>query len=134
LESYTKNLKYPEIEYVDGASLSDGKPTTSSNSSKISIIIDNKIGIYAENNPESCYKIKSNSKRMKMISQLFLKDKVTLSELKKESNQPATLIMKEIKQINLNFRQKLNMAYDLIIHIPTGGYSLNKDRFDIKPL
>ncbi len=132
IDFYTKLFKYPETEYEDF--IENFYDSALITSSKISITLDPRKGIYRSDNPESNYPIKSDSKRALIISHLCHNDKASILELEKETKQPNTLTMKEIKQINLNFRKKLNVAYDLIIKIPTGGYSLDKDRFEIKTL
>lgn len=42
------------------------------------------------------------------------------------------ILSKEIDEINKNFRKKLELKSDLIIHRETGGYSLNSDEYNIK--
>ncbi len=99
---------------------------------KRKIIIDDKKGIYRDDNPELNYKIKKDSKRFQIINFLIAKDKTAISEMEKEVKQEPTLIIKEIKKINELFRTQLKVSDDLVIHYPTGGYALNKDEFEIR--
>ncbi len=128
LEEYLKNLKYPETQFFGEADYLNGAVSAPS---KIFIVVDEKKGIYKKDKPENCYKIKIPSKRFSVIKYLTQKDKVSVSELGKETGQEPTLILKEIKNINSAFRKELSVAYDLITHADTRGYSLNRDKFDI---
>ncbi len=121
---YTLQFKYPETEL--GYEEKEIMPT------KIFIIVDGKKGIYQEDGQGGSYKIKIPSKRMELIKLVGFKNKIIISEIEKELNQKQTLIIKEINKINEIFRTKLSVVDDLIIHIPTSGYTLNKDCFNIK--
>ncbi len=101
---------------------------------KIVIIIDDMKGIYRQDNPELCYTLGNNSKRKKLINYLFLKDRAFLSDIETSTNRVGRkeLIMKEIREINDLFRKNLKVNEDLIYSIPTDGYCLNKDKFDIR--
>lgn len=105
-------------------------PTTS----KIIIVIDDKKGIYRGDNKDLCYEIEYGSERQKLIAYLFPKDRVSLSDIEIQTNRTGKkeLIMKEIRQINDLFRTKLDLNKDLISSLPTGGYCLSKDEFDIR--
>lgn len=127
IEAYHKGLKYPDGESEGQEDILPRKGPI-----KISITIDKKKGIYKSENIENCYKIKSSSKRFSLIEKLLHKDNVSINELEENTAQTASLIMKEIKDINTNFRKKLSVGYDLITHINTGGYELNKEMFDIR--
>jgi len=129
MESYTKRLKYPETEYLNHSELMEPIHVLPS---KITINIDPNKGIYKPDNLEFCYKIKNPSKRFDLIQQLIHKDKVFIGVIEENTGQKSSLIIKEIKDINSNFRKKLYIGYDLIIHINTGGYAINRDMFNIQ--
>jgi hypothetical protein len=101
---------------------------------KIAIIFDDKKGIYRQDNKDLCYEIEYGSERQKLISYLFPKDRASLFDIETDTNREgkSELIMKEIRKINSLFRTKLDVNEDLIFSIPTGGYCLNKDKFDIR--
>jgi len=126
IEFYTKRMKYPEIEYEE---FIDSNELTAP--AKICIIINSSRGIFRENNPELCYPLRTSTNRMKIILCLLHKERVSISELGKKTQQERTLVSKEIRQINSNFREKV-IDDDLIVRLPTNGYSLNRDKFDIK--
>ncbi len=98
---------------------------------KILVIVDSKKGIYREDNNLS-YDIKNPSKRLDIIYLLCEKETVYIKDIEEKTKQTNTLIMKEISKINSLCREKLKLAYDFIIHNPTGGFSLNRDNFSIK--
>ena len=125
LESYTKILKYPEIEYEE---FLDPNPTVPT---KTCIRINSSRGIFKENSPELCYPLKTSTSRMKIIQCLLHKDRISLSELGKKTKQAHGLISKEIREINSNFRKKV-IDDDFITRLPTNLYSLNRDKFDVK--
>lgn len=131
LESYAKALKYPETQYLDDydyLNMETSKPT------KIQIVIDDKKGIYKSDKPESCYKIQNPSARFDIVKSLFSEDKISLSKLSEiAKHKSSSLTIKEVKKINDCFRKALSLGIgsDLIISINTGGYSLNRDKFDI---
>lgn len=129
LETYTRNLKYPETEFLDD--LDHGQ--TSITSVKLPIAFNLNRGIYREDKHEMHYPIKDTSKRFIIIKHISRKDKTPVSELEKATGQKSTVIIKEIREINSNFKKELSVNDDLIIRIDTGGYSLNRDKFDIKP-
>lgn len=129
IEWYLKQLKYPETEFIDEHDYVYSNQT--SVVSKTVLILDKKRGIYKKDNLKYCYSIKHNSKRMAVLFLVIQKDRVSVSEIKKETNQTETLVMKEIKALNGAFRKKLVITDDLIIRLETGGYSLNKDKFDL---
>jgi hypothetical protein len=102
------------------------------NNLKIKIIIDDKKGIFKADNDKLTYPIERKSKRMTIIKHLLTKDTISLHELMTITGQTDTVVMKSITEINQLFREKLKVAYDLILKNPTGGYSLNKTDFDIR--
>jgi hypothetical protein len=99
---------------------------------KTLITIDKQKGIYKGIDFMSAYQLEHGTKRETLILSLCKKDRVGIAEIQKETGQVPSMIIKEIKNINSIFRKKLLVADDLILSIPTGGYSLNKDRFDIE--
>ena len=103
-------------------------------SSKIHIIIDSKKGIYQANNDKRSYKIDKISKRLKLIKYLAIKDNCRIWELEGFLHQTKSSIITAIAGINKKFRESTDLVEDLVIHIDTGGYSLNKDVFDIEIL
>lgn len=129
IENYLLQFKYPETEYEEFDEYGESKSAVLS---KDTIVIDDRKGIYREANQKLCYPLKSGSKRNTIVFYLLHNDKASISELEKETDQSSTLVVKEIKAINATFRKKLNLAYDLIIRFDTGGYSLNRDKFEIK--
>jgi len=99
---------------------------------KIKIYLDDNKGIYQVDKPDLSYPLKKISKRYKLIQCLISKDSISIYELSETIHQTKELTMKEISSINKLFRQKLSIPHDLIVHIATGGYSLNKYTFDIE--
>lgn len=129
IETYLLQFKYPETEYEEFDEYGESKSAVLS---KDTIVIDDRKGIYREGSSKLCYPLKGGSKRNTIVFYLLHNDKASISELEKETDQSSTLVVKEIKAINATFRKKLNLAYDLIIRFGTGGYSLNRDKFEIK--
>ncbi len=103
-------------------------------SSKIHIIIDSKKGIYQAGNDKLSYKIDKISKRLKLIKYLAVKDNCRISELEGAMDQTKSSLITAIAGINKMFRKETGLVDDLVIHIDTGGYSLNKEIFDIEIL
>lgn len=132
LEIYTKNYKYPETEFLDDSDYMQMYQTDPT-PSKLTIAFNLNKGIYREDKKELSYPIKDTSKRFVIIKHVSRKNKVSIKELEKATNQKSTLIIKEISEINSNFKKELSVNDDLIIRIDTGGYSLNREKFDIKP-
>ncbi len=124
------NLKYP---YYKIESFFEGQEEVpwAEIPDKISITIDKKKGIYKIDNPSKIYKIKIPSKKFSLIDILLKKEKISLSNLSKELSQTSTVVMKAVKEINVNLKENLSISDDLIIRLDTSGYSLNKDSFDI---
>ena len=109
------------------------KPLTVENS-KINIIIDSKKGIYQASNDKLSYKIDKISKRLKLIKYLAVKDNCRISELEGAMNQTKSSLITAIAGINKMFRKETGLVDDLVVHIDTGGYSLNKEIFVIEIL
>lgn len=98
---------------------------------KISIILDNRKGIYQEDNDQKAYGIGKGTKRFKLIK--FLKTKeCKISILADYLHQENQAIMTSILDINRLFREKAEQSFDLILHNDTIGYFLNTDKFEIK--
>jgi hypothetical protein len=100
---------------------------------KIKIVIDDRKGIYRRTDKgEFCYTIKNPSNRFTVINSLQGKDRVKVSEMEAHTGQEDKIIRASIKNINKLFRKMVDVPYDLILHLGTGGYSLNTDQFDIR--
>ncbi len=62
------------------------------------------------------------------------KEKTFLLEIKdKFYRGDGELAIQEIRKINMQFRNKLKVNNDFIIHLNTSGYSINRDDFQIQP-
>ncbi len=99
--------------------------------SKIGIVIDDDKGIYRSDDDTQFYAISRTSMRLKLVKYLATKDNCGIGELEKITEQTTHVTMKSVPEINKLFREKLNLTDDLILRPNTGGYSLNKDVFDI---
>lgn len=90
-------------------------------------------GIYFDRvNKSPSYPI--SGKRAKLV-QLLITEKLSASQLCQIlSYKTESLLSKEIEGINANFRSMLEQAHDLVTHLPTGGYVLNTDRYNIQVL
>ncbi|MBT4209583.1 MAG: hypothetical protein HOE19_01565 [Candidatus Komeilibacteria bacterium] len=99
---------------------------------KKKVFISTRNGIYQnEKTKKPSYAIKGN-KRPKIIT--ILKDgrkdiNILCQTIGYKSNQMPS---KEIKEINSHFKNKLKLKDDLIIRLPTGGYDLNREKYNIK--
>lgn len=92
------------------------------NKTKINISKDK--GIYINDNLK--YAIRRGSKReMLLMSLRGAKTSLKISDMK--INNP----IKEIREINNNFKTNLEIDNDLIVHIDTGGYRLNYNDLEI---
>ncbi len=70
-------------------------------------------------------------KRMVLVKSLengFLTGPLLIAILKTRY----TVVTTAVNEINRHFQEKLNLHYKLIEKVPTGGYRLNYDRYDIK--
>lgn len=108
------------------------KTELQSNKTRLQIIIDDRKGIYENNNPKLSYGIKKNSKRSNLIKHLISKDNCGIAELENLTHQTTDVTIRCVSEINRLFREKLQLTDDLILHLNTGGYSLNKEVFDIR--
>ena len=98
---------------------------------KIRIVIDERKGIFQAGKEQAAYGIEKNSKRMKHIKHLNSKDNCGITELEDITHQTTSVTIKAVTGINKLFRESLHLTDDLILSLKTGGYSLNKDIFDI---
>jgi hypothetical protein len=98
---------------------------------KIRIMIDDRKGIYQAGKEQAAYGVEKGSKRMKLIQRLISKDNCGIAELEEITHQSTSVTIKAMKSINELFRENLHLTDDLILSLKTGGYSLNKDIFDI---
>ncbi len=98
---------------------------------KIKIVIDDRKGIYRAGKEQNAYGVERDSNRMKIIKHLIAKDNCGIAELEAITQQARNVIIKSITKINELFRENLHLTDDLILSLKTGGYSLNKDVFDI---
>lgn len=98
---------------------------------KIKIVIDDRKGIYQAGKEQNAYGIKKDSMRMVLIKHLISKDNCSINELINLTEQTKNVTVKSVLEINELFRENLKLTDDLILHLKTGGYSLNKEVFDI---
>lgn len=104
-------------------------PQNKSNN-KIEIFISNDYGIYKnQKTKKPSYPIRE-SKRLQLIK-LLENNKSSSKIIMRDLKYTNQLLSKEIKEINNNFTKLLNLSNDLIIHLPTGGYQLNYDKYNI---
>jgi len=101
--------------------------------SNIQIFISKERGIYRETeNEELKYPI--TVRRYNLVynlrsNKIFSKDLASLYNPKDPPTK--AYISKVIKEINKIFMKRLDLSDNLIIHIETGGYKLNRDKFNI---
>ena len=107
-------------------------PTDTVVSTKIRIMVSDKKGIYRADDEKKFYGIRKITKRMRLIKHLAAKDNCNITELEHLTNQTTDVTIKSIVEINRLFRQKLGLTDDLIVRRNTGGYSLNKDVFEVE--
>lgn len=100
-------------------------------SNKIKIVIDDRKGIFQAGKEQAAYGVERGSNRMKLIQHLMTKDNCGISELEDITEQTRSVTIKAMKHINELFRENLHLTDDLILSLKTGGYSLNKEVFDI---
>ena len=116
LNKNSNNAPAQKIDTVDG---------------KMGVIIDLQKGIYAAAYPDRIYEI--SGKRKNVVKYLCENSVASLSDLIACTGQANSLMVKEIKEINDNFKNHLGVEKGLIVHSKTaGGYRLNKDDFNIK--
>lgn len=120
------------VDFAESPTIQAG-PTQQS-SGKILLKISKKEGIRRsdKNGKELSYRIKGG--RYKAINALRTKDR-DINALKlfwPNSKDPKTDTMKHIASINKTFVKKLEVFNNIIIHNPTGGYSLNGNDFLIE--
>ena len=129
--SWLDILKYPHRELEEQIEQYEIDSVFTEIPKKVSIKIDDKKGIYQTSNPEYCYPLDSDSQRMKIIKYLLLHEKSGIANLRKETMQTDAVISQEIKRMNQTFKLKLHVNHDLIIHLKTRAYCLNKEYFEI---
>lgn len=117
---------------VDDKIKQDYKSKNKTTTEKKKVFISKKDGIYInQNSKKPNYPIKGE-KRPKIIS--------TINDSKKDANilcktityKTKSLLSKEIKEINNNFKKKLKQENNLIIRLETGGYQLNSEKYKIE--
>ncbi|MBU4216668.1 hypothetical protein L6270_00770 [Candidatus Parcubacteria bacterium] len=102
----------------------------------ITISISKTKGIYRKfNNKTLTYPIRSKKRRSDLI--YLLQDGIkSNSELvgtlkKNYKNTDKTIITKSITDTNKQFKRNLDLEDEIILSLPTGGYNLNHEKFEI---
>lgn len=126
------SLKYPNAEEDYYSELADMQSGVSIIPKKISLKIDDKKGIYRTDKPELRYPLGKDKKRMKLIKYLLLHEHVGLKALMTKTNQEKSVVITSINAINDMIKEKIDTRQNLILHLETGGYSMNKEDFEIK--
>lgn len=129
--SLLKDLKYPNHEFEKEFYEQDNS-SVSTTPKKISLKIDDKKGIYRIDNPKLCYPLGKNKKRMKLIKYLISHEYASLKALMTKTDQEKSAVITSINAINGMIIKKLETRHDFIIHLETGGYSINKEDFEVK--
>ncbi|MFH1392246.1 MAG: hypothetical protein ABIG90_00995 [bacterium] len=95
------------------------------------IFIDKENGIYTNNKlKQPNYPIRG--KRSRLLWLLKDNKKLGRSLIKTLCYPSLSQLNKEIKEINNNFKSTLNLKDNLIVRVPTGGYKLNRNKYNIK--
>jgi len=98
---------------------------------KEQIFISKEIGIYKEQNGKKLnYPIKGERANLLRRLKDGKKDGKLLAELSGHKN--LQQLSKDINDINRIFKKKLKLRSEIIIHVETGGYRLNKEKYKIK--
>ncbi|MDQ1284223.1 MAG: hypothetical protein QG620_571 [Patescibacteria group bacterium] len=133
-EIVLKNLEKikEKISFLNSLNISLHTLPFGADTAKINLSINASHGIkITKEGVEYFYPIKGN--RFKIIE--FLKDGKKPGEfLAKMQGRPLSLIIKEISAINELFKKLFKKIYikdNLIVHVKTGGYELNRQKFDI---
>jgi hypothetical protein len=127
-EIYKKIVAEPSPSQVEEKNI---QPEVASEGQKRTIIISADDGIYCnKESKKPNYAIKGK-KRTKLINALK-GGKVTGSFLADHLGQDLQTISKEVGKINELFRKNLQLQNDLIVRVETGGYKLNREKFDIQ--
>ncbi len=129
--SWLSMLKYPNRQIEEDIEQYEIDSAFTEIPPKVSIKFDDKKGIYQTKNPEYCYSLDSESQRMKIVKYLLIHEKSGIANLRKLTMQKDGVISQEIKRMNQTFKLKLHVTHPLIIHLKVGGYSLNKEFFNI---
>lgn len=127
LKSCAKRIHNYIINELERKNIHTFKNFPNNKKEKIPIFFSKEKGFYTEN--KSGYPIKGN--RSRLIEQLKdgKKDSALLVEIWGHNN--ITQLSKDIIQINKIFNKKLNQKEKIIVHIPTGGYKLNREIYSI---
>jgi len=106
------------------------KNTLGKDGAKITISVSPVHGIYKNKDTSLSYAIKG--KRLKIVISLASGKIVgsKLAELYYDNSIPR--LSSEIKKINKNFIEKLNLSKSLIIRLKTAGYDLNNEEYEIE--
>lgn len=132
IESFLNSLKYPNAEqdyYDEMADMQSDAPTIPQ---KISLKIDDKMGIYRIDKPELRYPLGKGKKRMKLIKYLMSHEHASLKALMTATNQEKSAVISARDAINAMIIKKLDTSYIFILHLDVGGYAINKRDFEIK--
>ncbi len=132
--SWLSILKYPNRELEEQIEQYDIDSAFTETPRKIiiKIKIDDKMGIYRIDKPELRYPLGKSKKRMKLIKYLILHEHAGLKALMTATNQEKSAVITSITAINDMIQKKLETRHDFILHLETGGYSINKEDFEIK--
>jgi hypothetical protein len=95
---------------------------------QVDIFINKEIGVYR--NKKLSYPLKG--KRFRLVMELYRNKNLGANVLGHLYNGNNQLLSKEIKSINQLFISSLKVKVDLITHLPTGGFKLNRDIYNIK--
>lgn len=104
--------------------------------SKVGISFDVKKGFYRTDNQTLNYPIRKGTKRFRLLKLLSpLVQSTSVSVIKaKTLHHSSNLVIKEVKEINRLFREKLKVKDDFVLHNETGGYLLNHEKFVVPNL
>ncbi len=127
---FRERIEKNESELLENSMNKKGVKLNHKNS-KFEIIINSQKGIYDAAHSDRIYEI--SGKRLKIVEYLYKNNLASLSDLTAHIGQADSLVVKEIKEINNNFKKLLQAKSDLIIHSKTSrGYRLNKDNLEVK--
>lgn len=106
--------------------------TTNKSDDRVKITISRDFGIYRDDDKTFNYPIRGQQ-RIRLIRCLWNEGQqsIKLSIIAKQLAMNEPLVKKEINLINKLFGNKLDLDKDLIVHIPTGGYKLNNEKYNI---
>ncbi len=119
------------LEVKNGKDKNSSEKLSGKETANKEIVIDFQKGIYCPENSKLIYEI--IGKRFKLVKYLCEKSVASLSDFVALTGQTDTILVTAINEINENFKNKLHLKKDLIIHSKTGGgYKLNREDFNIK--